>query len=190
MASQGRKFSFRRLINNAIPNFANDDPDDVNLSPVQADNLVRYQLTQPDPRRLTDQSFLIAGLTDSSTNSKKVFRALEKNSVISSSADKFPVDTSAITKNFANQLACISVHAQRKLVGLLFFWEEECTRWRLLDLEEVEIRKAMGAEGADSADLNLALKAVDMKKKLLPSERGEATTNVVAGAGHELPAYD
>jgi hypothetical protein len=39
MAAHGKKFSFGRLINNAFPNFAHDDPNDVNLSPAQADQV-------------------------------------------------------------------------------------------------------------------------------------------------------
>jgi hypothetical protein len=38
-------------------------------------------------------------------------------------------------------------------------------------------------------DLECALEAVRMKMKLLPSKRGEATANIVQGAGHELPCY-
>lgn len=178
-----------RLVNNAFPNFARDDPNDVDLSVVQANNLVRYQLTQTDPRRLGEQSVFMAGITDRSQTSRKVIKALEKNRIISSSPDKAPVDTAGITKHFANQLAWISVHAQRKLVGMLFFWEEECTRWNKLDLEEKEIIKAMDGGDTDNADVELALQAVDIKKKLLPSERADATRNVAAGAGHHLPAY-
>jgi hypothetical protein len=39
MAAHGKKFSFGRLINNAFPNFAHDDSNDVNLSPAQADQV-------------------------------------------------------------------------------------------------------------------------------------------------------
>ena len=82
----------------------------------------------------------------------------------------------------------ISVHAQRKLVGLLFFWEEECTRWKLLDQEEKGILDAL-KQNEGNMDLQCALEAVRMKMKLLPSKRGEATANIVQGAGHELPCY-
>ncbi len=178
-----------RLVTNTFLNFANDDPNDVDLSAVQADNLVRYQLIQPDPRRLAEESVFVAGITDSSKNSKTVIKSLRKHGILSSSTVKPPINTAAITKNFANQVAIISVYAQRKLVGMLFFWEDECTRWAKLDLEEEEIIKAMGGQVADNEDLAMALKAIDMQKKLLPSQRAEATTNVVAGAGHRLPVY-
>ena len=186
MAARGQKFSFMRLVNNAFPNFARDDPNDVDLSPAQADNLLRYQLALPNPRRLGEESILHAGVVGSPALSKKVFKALDKHSIISSSEDKRPVDTTAISKNFAHQLACISVHAQRKLVGLLFFWEEECTRWRLLDLEEENIRKAMQHD--HNEHLELAMREVEINKRLLPSER-ETTTYASARDDEEPPAY-
>lgn len=63
-------------------------------------------------------------------------------------------------------------------------------RWKLLDQEEAEILQAMGQEGTDDRNLDLALQAVEMKRKLLPSQRAEATANVTAaGVGHELPGY-
>jgi hypothetical protein len=98
------------------------------------------------------------------------------------------VNTAAIGKGFASKLAVISVHAQRKLVGMLFFWEEECTRWKLLDAEAREILSALD-KNAGNVDLAVALKAVEMKKKLLPSQRAEGTANVTPGAGHVLPSY-
>jgi hypothetical protein len=189
MAAPGRKFSFMRLVNNAFPNFARDDPNDVDLSPTQADNLVRYQLLQSDPTRLTEESVRIAGLTTSPQISKKIYKALEKNGIISRSADRPPVSTAGITRDFAHQLACISVHAQRKVVGLLFFWEEECTRWRMLDVEEEEIRKAVDSRSGNREDLDLARQAIDMKRRMLPSAREDADRNEIAGTGDELPAY-
>jgi len=199
MAAPGRKFSFMRLINNAVPNFARDDPNDVNLSPVQADNLLKYQLNLPHQRYLAENSLFVTGIVDSEYLSKKVHKALIKSKIIlpvpeaessqgSSIGEQMTVNTPGITKNFASQLATISVHAQRKLVGMLFFWEEECTRWKLLDAEEKEILGALETEDG-SKDLSVALAAVEMKKKLLPSQRGEGTANVGAGSGHELPAY-
>jgi len=71
----------------------------------------------------------------------------------------------------------------------LFFWEEECMRWKLLDDEEKEILRALGMN-KDNVDLACALEAVEMKKKLLPSQRGEGTVNVGAGRGHALPRYE
>jgi len=66
MAAPGKKFSFMRMINNAVPNFAHDDVNNVDLSPKQADGLVEYQLALPTPRYLIASSFFTAGITESS----------------------------------------------------------------------------------------------------------------------------
>jgi hypothetical protein len=197
MAAQDKKFSFNRLVRNAFPNFAKDDKNDVNLSPAQADQLLAYQLATPYPRYLDEKAFFIAGLVDSESLSKKVHKALIKNKIIlpipesSSSTGQggsLTVHTAGVTKGFASQLYMISVHSQRKLVGLLFFWEEECMRWKLLDQEEREILGALETQKGN-LDLECALEAARMKMRLLPSKRGEETTNVGQGAGHELPSY-
>jgi len=61
-------------------------------------------------------------------------------------------------------------------------------RWKLLHAEEKEILSALGTN-KESVDLACALEAVEMKKKLLPSQRGEGTANIGSGRGHELPQY-
>jgi hypothetical protein len=199
MAAKGKKFSFNRLITNAFPNFANDSVNDVDLSPAQADQLLTHQLATSHPRYLSEKAFFVAGITDSESTSKSVYKALVKHGIIlaapeeSSSSGQAPgeqitVNTAGVGKGFASQLAIISVHAQRKVVGLLFFWEEECMRWKLLDQEEREILDAL-KQNEGNADLETALEAVHMKRKLLPSKRGEETANVAKGAGHELPSY-
>lgn len=222
MAARGKKFSFMRMINNAVPNFAFDDPNDVDLKPAQADALLAYQLALPHTRYLEENAFFVASIVGSESVSKKVYKALVKNKIIlpypgeerkrkgstasmfsigisksanASTDDKaeggelMTVNTAGIGKGFANQLAVISVHAQRKLVGMLFFWEEECTRWKLLDEQEREILRALEQEGAGNQDLSVALEAVEMKKKMLPSKRAEAVANVSEGRGHTLPTY-
>jgi hypothetical protein len=199
MAAKGKKFSFNRLASNAFPNFANDSVNDVDLTPGQADQLLTYQLGTAHPRYLSESAFFIGGITGSKSLSKKVHQALRKHKIVlpapeagsnkgQAATETMTVNTAGVTKEFASQMAMISVHAQRKLVGLLFFWEEECMRWKLLDQEEREILDAL-KQNEGNADLDCALEAVRMKMKLLPSKRGEGTANVVQGAGHELPSY-
>jgi len=149
---------------------------------------------------LNEKAFFAAGIVGSESLSKKVHKAPLKNGLIlpaqdsasssSSTVSKadMTVNTAGIGKGFASQVAIISVHAQRKLVGMLFFWEEECVRWNLLDAEEKEILSALGSNN-DSMDLACAHEAVKMKKKLLPSQRGEGIASIGSGRGHELPQY-
>ena len=153
-----------------------------------------YQLSLPYPRYLGENSIFVAGIVADEAQSKTVYKTLVKKDLIlptpgaATVGAKMTVDTAKVTKNFANQFATISVHTQRKLIGMLFFWEEECTRWKLLHAEEAEILKALETNEGNK-DLATALEAVEMKKKLLPSQRGEATANVSQGKGHDLPSY-
>ena len=106
------------------------------------------------------------------SQSRQIYRALQKNAVLH--PETGVVDTSKITKHFANQLATISVHTQRKLIGLLFFWEEEVMRWRLLDEEDGEVQVAMDAcdgDGRPRGDLEIARQSIEVRRKLAPSLR-------------------
>lgn len=203
MAAKGKRFSFTRLITNAIPNFALDSKDDVDLSPQQADLLLIYQLSLPHPRYLGPEAFYHAGIVGHKSLSKTTQSKLIKHGLILPTpakddvgADLMTVNTAGITKNFANQFSHISVHAQRKLIGMLFFWEEECVRWKLLDQEEVEIRGLLeeaeeGSGMGRNADLQVALRAVEMKRSLKPSDRGVKTVGIEGGQvrKEELPSY-
>lgn len=57
---------------------------------------------------------------------------------------------------------------------MLFFWEEETVRWRLLELEQVEIEAAMAMEGETEEmkkELEVRLESVRMRKGMRPSQR-------------------
>ena len=74
-----------------------------------------------------------------------------------------------------SKIGIISVPKQRELVDLLFWWEEELTRWRLLDEEGVEIEGAISARGKgspeDEAELQERLRVIEAKRRVIPSQR-------------------
>lgn len=129
-------------------------------------------------------------LPDHPSLSARILTALRKASILTSSSPF--LYTSLITRKFPHQLAIVSVHCQRKLVGLLFFWEEELVRWRLLDDEEDEIRRIIGEEeaagkgGEREEELRVALGKVVAKRSMPPGLRGIAND---ANARPVLPAY-
>ncbi|MCJ1357667.1 MAG: hypothetical protein MMC33_007663 [Icmadophila ericetorum] len=173
-------FSFNRMITNAVVSMAYDSARDIDLTPLQQDTLFVYQLCQREPKRLTEEAFFRTGIvgksssalqphnqpsevppsltppsTDRASLSKQIHHALCKASILSPHASDPNVYTARITKNFSHQMPFIDVHRQRKLVSMLFFWEEELTRWRLLDQEEAEIEmvlKELAAEPAATAE--------------------------------------
>jgi hypothetical protein len=84
----------------------------------------------------------------------------------------------------------------RELVNMLFFWEEEVTRLRLLDDEIREIEgvireRGEGASGIE--ELEMALKAAQGKREVVPSKRlrdGTVVGEESGGREEELPAYE
>ena len=102
------------------------------------------------------------------------------------------IDTRKITSKFVHQLYFISVHAQRKCVGMLFFWEEEVIRLRLLDDEEKEIQSVLkDREGMDVPDdLRIALERVRKQKAMMPSDRERSGHGPpIEGEAAALPGY-
>ncbi|EXJ74244.1 uncharacterized protein A1O5_02540 [Cladophialophora psammophila CBS 110553] len=174
-------FSFNRFMTNAFPNFANDNPErDADLTMDEKDTLWTHQVTraeaaQRSPMTLDAGSALMAGITPNNKISARIHKELVKNGIIDPSAP-LGIDTTRITPKFAHQLAFISVAAQRKVVGMLFFWEEEAIRWRLLEQEQAEIETAMGVvEGGvteeTKKELQVRLQSVRMRKAMSPSQR-------------------
>ena len=101
----------------------------------------------------------------------RVFHTLTTNGVIDSLGHP---DTTKIDKNLVNKIGIISVGKQRELVNMMFFWEEELMRWRLLDEEEDEVKSALTADGMDDdtrAALRDALRVIEAKKRIAPSQR-------------------
>ncbi|KIX01787.1 uncharacterized protein Z518_09514 [Rhinocladiella mackenziei CBS 650.93] len=178
-ASGGTGFSWNRLITNAIPNFANDNPSrDADLTPTEKDILWTYQISgaqtgERSPMTLDAGSALKAGITTSDKISARIHKALVKNGILDPT-NPLGIDTTRVTPKFAHQLSFISVAGQRKTIGMLFFWEEEVIRWRLLDQEEAEINSAMEAEGVSEqakAELRVRLESTRMRRAMRPSER-------------------
>jgi hypothetical protein len=114
--------------------------------------------------------FIVGNLS----TSKKVHQALIKNGCLNE--DTGLVDTARITSDFTPQLSMISIHAQRKLVSLLFYWEDELTRWHLMEDEEVQIRLQMAGQGENIAareNLEMVSRVLQANRVLLPSRRAE-----------------
>lgn len=112
-------------------------------------------------------------LTASEKISARIHQELRKSGIIDAS-NPLGIDTRRVTPKFAHQLAFISVGGQRKVVGMLFFWEAEVIRWRLLDQEEAEIESVLHGEGVtDEAkeELKVRLESVKMRRGMRPSQR-------------------
>lgn len=93
-------------------------------------------------------------------------------------------NTARIDRHLVSKIAIITVFKQRQLVNMLFFWEEELTRWRLLDEEQHEAKTALERD-PENTQASEALRVVAAKRRVLPSDRDEQ------GKGREeaLPSY-
>ena len=108
-------------MSNSIPNIAGA-PQDTELSPKEMDLTFLHQLSLPDPLILSPQAFLHAGITSSPKTAAAVHKALLKNGVLEEGQKG--VRTERIGKRFAHELAMVTSHAQKKVVNVLFWWEE------------------------------------------------------------------
>ena len=131
-------FSFTRFANAAVPNFFSDESTErmAELTPQRRDMFYMHQITSSNPYALDERSLYVAGIADSESVSKKVHRSLQKHEILAADG---AVDTYKIGPRFTHQVARLDVHRQRDLVGMLFWWEEECQRLRKLDAEETEL---------------------------------------------------
>ena len=167
--TKGRGRSFLAKLTTSVFQPTAKTETDVDLNIHQADDLYRWQLSQEDPRALNEMSFFMASIIDSKSLAADVFRALCKIGVIHPLSGE--LDTTRIERNFSHGVSMISLARQRKVIGMLFHWEEELTRLRLLDQEEAEIRKAMDVIGEDDEDCQMGLRVVQRKRVMLPSHR-------------------
>ena len=93
-------FSFNRLMMNAFPNFASDNPLYADFSPQRQDMFYSYQISLPEPLLLASNAFYVAGSVDSERRSDQVHRALRKNGVVTAEGK---VDTTKVGPKFIHR---------------------------------------------------------------------------------------
>lgn len=141
---------------------------------------------------MVSSTHMIVWQTDSDSGTETKYYA---NSVLSTchsvgviDRESGTPDTTKIDRKLVSKIAIIFVPKQGELVNMLVFWEEECTRWRLLELEERELvgrLEGVGAEEDESIAVEESLKVVRAEKRIPPSLRDESGKAV---DGEELPA--
>jgi hypothetical protein len=115
-------FSFNRWITNMMPNNASSATPD-SLTVAEIDKLFDFQVGLREPKRLGVTSLYIMGIAKDDRTAAKVVDRLLKIGVFKQ--DGSQVETKAITLNFANQLSWLPSHCQKRLICVLFAWEEE-----------------------------------------------------------------
>ena len=193
-----RRVSLTGIWQNLFPAASPRGLKHIDMSAQQLDTVVQYQLQLRHPQYLDAHSLVFAGIVSNGIRAEHAHKLLVKHQYILAapvgSADvehpAMTVDTNIIDRSFARNLPTLSMLAHRKLVCLLFFWEEEVNRWRMLLHDESIIRDALAtATGPTVQDLTIALEAVEIKKMLLPSQRAEGTSTVIPPRPEPLPTY-
>ncbi|KIX07781.1 uncharacterized protein Z518_02435 [Rhinocladiella mackenziei CBS 650.93] len=180
-------FSFTRFANAAVPNFFADESPTrtADLTSYRRDMCYMHQIASPNPYALDERSFYVVGVVDSESVSKRVHKTLKKHEILN--PHDGTVDTYKIGPKFPHQLALLNINRQKDLVGMLFWWEEECQRLRKLDAEEKELNTLIMesernltkiGEQEDSHgpketldQLKFARERVRMKRRQRPSQR-------------------
>jgi hypothetical protein len=181
-------FSFSRLAQNMFPNFASDHgPYSVSK---QLDILFDFQAPLTVPQYITPAALYLSECAQNEKTAAIIHNKLLKLGILKSEAPW--VDTQKIDRNLPNKLSELPVYAQKTLVNLLFDWEEEIRRWKMLEEEETEIRLLMGevkAVQGKVGHLEKRVLEIGGLKKLKPSLRAATSTGEVPHA-KDLPRYE
>ena len=180
-------FSFTRFAHAAVPNFFEDPPisRSADLTAYRRDMCYMHQITSASPYALDKNSFYVAGIADSHSVSQKIYVKLRKHEIL---REDGTIDTFKIGPKFPHQMAMLDLRCQKDLVGMLFWWEEECQRLRKLEAEEKELdvlvkeaEVTVDQSEEDSAErhdgkgrldqMKFARERIRMKRRQRPSQR-------------------
>ena len=163
--------SFGHFINNFIPSMMGASGDPGHVSMPQKDMFFSHHINQSDPCALCPTSLWASAIIDHKTVSGDIFKKLQKIGVVSQQGI---VDTTKIDAKFTHHLAKIPAYQQKQVIDLLFWWEEECGRFRKLQGEEAELTALIRDYANDRDVYSRMLNRVRNKKKTVPSQRNEA----------------
>ena len=162
---------------------------DADLPLIIQDTLYSYQLSLSKPLLLSPLAFHTASIVWRYKDSQRVYKILQKKGIITAGGE---IRTQAINKNFAHHFAYLSGFSRRRIIGLLFWWEEEAQRLGRLMEQETEIKQLLeemppdeGGQESAATLLRTESTRTRMLINLKPSERAENDPD----NSEPLPAY-
>jgi hypothetical protein len=161
------------------------------LHPYIMDDVFNWQAAKSDFAQIDASTLLHADVCTNEHNADKAIRASHKLGVINTETGHG--DTTRIDRLLVNKMSSMSVRKQRQFVQLMFFMEEEVTRWRLLTTEEDTLVARIGSEGSDGRNLpeiTLMLEKLRADKKVPPSRREASGEIHGVESGEQLPRYE
>jgi hypothetical protein len=181
-------YKFNRMLVNLLPHVSTFNGPD-SLSNAELDRLFDFQVSLPRPKEIGVGTLYITGIAYDERKGTKVVDKLVEIGVLKGK-DRI-VDTHAITRYFSHQLYMIPIYAQKRLVCLLFAWEEELMRWRMLEEEKKDLMIIISEERRHGGEYNVGhlekrLMEIDGLWKLKPSLRRKRETTVQ----EVLPGYE
>lgn len=154
------------------------------------DMLYLHQLSLTTPPLLSPLAFHAAAIVKHEKASLKVHAALLSAGILSPAGE---IRTSAIDRNFTHKLAFLSQGAKRRIVSLLFFWEEEARRLRSLTEMEGELMKSVLGSAREEeegrVEMEAQLQEVRRRIGMRPGLRMEGMNTGTGSVSEELPAY-
>ena len=161
------------------------------LHPQIKDDVFHLQLHSADFACIDAETLLRADICRNKSIANGVLSSCHGLGIIDPATGR--PETGKVDRTMVNKLPTISARKQRELVLLLFFMEEEITRWRLLSDQEEDLKRSLEGEGLSAEerqDLEMNLTLVRAQKRALPSER-DASGRVLPAQGEEvLPGYE
>ncbi|CAF9910236.1 MAG: hypothetical protein GOMPHAMPRED_007011 [Gomphillus americanus] len=162
---------------------------DADLPLLLQDAVYIYQLSHPSPLKLSPLAFHTADIVWRYKDSERVYNILQKRGIITPQGG---IRTAAISNKFAHQFAFLSAFAQRRIIGLLFWWEEEEQRLKHLYQQGDDIFEALNGmeESQDRAMFNMLQIELERVKMLIKQKPSIRCSDTASARKHEqLPAY-
>jgi hypothetical protein len=156
------------------------------------DEVFLHHLDGPDFERLDEQSLLVAQIVHGRKPAKRLLDACHWLGMID--PDSGRPSTHRIDRSMIKEMPAVSADKQRDLVMLLFFWEDEITRWRMLSREERDLKQQLTEEMVSEESkksLRHSLLLVQARKRVLPSLREDSGRglDMIDDKDDELPTY-
>jgi hypothetical protein len=165
------------------------------LSPGDLDRLFDFQTSLANPKQLSAATLYIMGVTDTERKATKTVAKLVEIGVLSkgdAASQGGYVNTRNIGSQFAHQIYILPKWALKRLICVLFAWEEELMRWRMLEEEKTDLQAIIEEErregGGQIGHLEVRVLEINGLWRLAPSLR--EGRRVQRGLDEELPGYE
>jgi hypothetical protein len=163
------------------------------LSAAELDRLFNFQIALAKPKELCAATLYIMGVTTTERTAAKTMNKLVEIGVLQKGSAA--VNTRNIGPQFAHQVYILPKWALKRLVCVLFAWEEELMRWRALEEERADLlvvmqeeRREGGGDGGHVGHLEVRVFEIDGLWRLAPSVRERRRDQ--RGMDEELPGYE